>query len=119
MKYPFGLELCQKHFRKLGFQRKRMTACAISGGTIILGANKFKSHPKSKSRENRVHCELNVLNRLTKSDQYVRIFTYREDSQGNPRLARPCSDCITLLRSAGITKITYSTNNGFAKERII
>src|SRR6478609_3560050 len=39
-------------------------------------------------------------------------YIVRINRQGQLRMARPCDECMEELRSAGIRKIRYSTNEG-------
>jgi len=46
------------------------------------------------------------------------IVVYRGDSNGEFALAKPCNDCMTLLKKYGITRIIYSTHLGWNEENI-
>ena len=46
------------------------------------------------------------------------IYVYREHKNGSIAMARPCERCMSLIKKAGIKKVYYSTESGFAKEYI-
>lgn len=49
----------------------------------------------------------------------VQIYLYRELKNGKLAMARPCRSCFHLLRDLGVRKVFYTTENGFAEERIL
>ena len=48
----------------------------------------------------------------------LKVFVYRELCDGTLALARPCPSCLQLIRDLGITKIFYTTKDGFAEEHL-
>lgn len=46
------------------------------------------------------------------------IYVYRERRDGTIANARPCPSCMSLIKQAGIKKIYYTTNDGYAVEEI-
>lgn len=44
------------------------------------------------------------------------LYTYREHKDGTVAMARPCPRCMEMIKSVGIKKIRYTTNDGYASE---
>ena len=43
---------------------------------------------------------------------------YREHKDGTLAMARPCSRCLAVIKSLGIRKIKYTTEDGYASETL-
>ena len=68
-----------------------------------------------------IHAELDALRPLIKSKADLTtstIYVYREHRNGGTAMARPCPRCFQLIKSCGIKKIKYTTEEGFASESI-
>lgn len=118
---PWGLCLAQKAFRKRNNRKKVVVAVYIEGNSILIESNCKKTDPGAKRLGHRFffrHAEYNVLKKVEDASQGV-LYIYRETMEGNFGMARPCDCCIKFLREKNIRKIVYSTNNGWAKERLI
>lgn len=69
----------------------------------------------------KIHAETDALIPLikTKTDlSDASIFVYREHKNTNSAMARPCERCMGLIKSCGIKTIYYSTEDGFAMEKL-
>ena len=44
------------------------------------------------------------------------LYTYRELKDGSLAMARPCSRCMELIKRLNISKIKYTTDDGYAVE---
>lgn len=106
------------------------------GATVVLkhrivssGCNSdSKTHPLQKQYNryrfiddtpHKCHAELLALLPLIKDGvdlSNASIFTYREHKNGSLACARPCKSCMELIKDCGITKIFYTTEDGYAKE---
>lgn len=67
----------------------------------------------------KIHAETSALIPLLKTkEDYSRatLYTFRETKDGELAMARPCPRCMKLIKQAGISKIKYTTNEGFATE---
>lgn len=51
---------------------------------------------------------------LSRSELYI----VRRHKDGSLALSRPCPGCMSLLRASGIRRVYYSTEGGYAYERI-
>lgn len=50
----------------------------------------------------------------------VKVYTYRicKGHASNKGVARPCAGCLAFIKSLGIRNIYYSTDDGYAAERL-
>ena len=48
----------------------------------------------------------------------VHVYIYREYKNGMLAPSRPCPSCMALLKELGIKKIYYTTEDGYAEEKI-
>lgn len=121
MKLPFGLRLCKKYFRKLENAKKKVVACYIENGTIIMGVNQKKTSSVGYRHGHRnffIHAESACLSRIDDASNGT-LYIYRENMHGEISLARPCLYCLSFLKEKNVRKIVYSTPDGFAKEKLI
>ena len=47
------------------------------------------------------------------------LYTFRRKKDGSFGMSRPCPRCMKVIKSLGIKKLVYSTEDGVAKERLI
>ena len=72
----------------------------------------------------KAHCETQLIQRLrwkfgNNIDwSKVNIYLYREYKDGSLAPSRPCPSCMAMLRDFHIKKIMYTTEDGFAEEKI-
>ena len=99
---------------------------------LSVGFNSNKTHPIQKlynkerfdsdSTPHSLHAEITALMFIKDRKDIkwgdVEIYTYRENRQGNPRLAKPCKSCMALIRDLGIHKIYFSITDGFAEMNV-
>ena len=67
----------------------------------------------------KVHAETSAILPLLKgSEDYSRatLYTYRKHADGSLANARPCARCMQLIKDIGITRIKYTTDDGYATE---
>ena len=70
----------------------------------------------------KVHAELDALLPLIKNNIDLKdatLFVYRQRKTQLPGMARPCPRCMSLIKECGIKTIYYTTDDGFAVEKII
>ena len=74
---------------------------------------------------NKMHAECMLIQRLrwkfgdSIDWSKVYIYLYREYKDGGLAPSRPCPSCMALLKDYGIKKICYTTENGYAEEKIL
>lgn len=110
------------------FGRQHLGSVLVYGGKILaIGYNSCRTNPiqyqynkyrnfrKMDVRNNGViHAEMMVLNKTKDLDinwSKVRIFTYRQNKDGVPVLAKPCKACMRALSDRGIEKIYFTDSN--------
>lgn len=70
---------------------------------------------------NSLHAEVTCLLRARGLNiEYSKssLFVYRIKKDGSSGLSRPCKGCMSLIKELGIKNIYYSTESGWAYERI-
>lgn len=96
--------------------------CSIKVGAVLcnrkplsFGFNKDKTHPLYANPSNTlkisIHAEMDCISGLSYEDLRGSVlYIYRELKDGTPAIARPCNDCMNVLRETGISKIIYTVN---------
>ena len=98
---------------------------------ISSGFNSEKGHPMQARTDKETfncdcpgkqHAEFSALLPLIRANvdlSRATLYTYRGKKDGTLGPSRPCPRCMQLIKSVGIRKIKYTTNDGFASELII
>ncbi len=69
----------------------------------------------------KVHAEIAALSKVRYLDidwSKAVVYIYRELKNGTKALARPCPSCMAAIKERGIKKIVYTTEDGYAIEKI-
>ena len=120
------------------YDGQHLGAVAVYGDKVILAKahnsnktnttqyfyNRYRIEQKSNimSKPPRSHAEVNLLRKIRFLDidfSRVSVYIYRELKNGELGMARCCPACMAALKSLGIKKICYTTDNGFAEEKLI
>lgn len=111
--------------------RRQQVGCVvmIKNKVLAVGYNCDKTHPLQKEYNkfrinkfrgtHRLHAEIHALSQIKDMDidwRKVEVYIYRETKAGRPALARPCNSCMQMMKSLGIRKIFYTTDDGYAHE---
>ena len=114
------------------FAKIHIGCVAVYHGNIIgIGCNTNKTHPK-QGYYNRfrndipaqcasLHAEISCLNSIRHLDinfSKVKLYVYRIRNDRPHGMARPCPSCMAAIKDLGIRHIYYTTNDGFAYEKI-
>lgn len=119
-----------------GCGRARIGAVISYKGTVLAkGFNTDRTHTtqakynKWRYRESdnkylpeKLHAELAALTKIKYLDidfSKVHIYVYRELRNGELGMARPCKACMAAIKQMGIKNIHYTTDSGYAAERIM
>ena len=112
---------------------KAHIGCVVvyQGQAIGLGCNCNKTHPiqkkynryrkSSDSMLPKLHAEINCLNQIKHFDinfSKVKLYIYRIRKDQSFGMARPCPSCMAAIRDLGIRNIYYTTNAGYAHEKL-
>ena len=101
------------------------------GDIVSVGLNKQKSHPRQMQYDvhrpidtqdipHFLHAEMDALIKAKRTDLVdASIYVYRENRANGFAMCRPCKACSAALKDAGIKKIFYTTELGFAYEEFI
>ena len=114
------------------FPKVHIGCVAVYKGMVIgLGCNCNKTHPKQKFYNRhriqsdellpKLHAEINCLNQLRYMDvdfTKVKLYIYRKRTDREYSIARPCKSCMAAIKDLGIRNIYYTTDDGFAHEKI-
>lgn len=132
MKHIRYLENAEKVARMSNFPRQQVGCVVVYKGKIIsTGYNSLKTHPLQK-KYNRVrfkedgsaeslHAEIHALSHIRDADidwSRVFLYIYRPCRSRRCGMARPCDSCMKFIKEFGIQNIVYSTDDGFAHEKI-
>lgn len=125
---------CAKNVSKLSNHPKYPIGCVIVKGHRIISSG-YNSDTKTQPLQatidssyfgcnctGKMHAETSALIYFIKRHIDISgatLYTYRERRDGRGLgLARPCHRCMKLINLMGIKKIVYSTNGGYASEKI-
>ena len=114
------------------FRRARVGCVFVKHGRVIAsGVNSTKTHPLQKkynihrftedATSHSLHAEMAAYinaSRVTNDFSNVVVYVYRETKDGQIAMARPCASCMHLLYDIGVKTIKYSTDYGYATEKI-
>lgn len=92
--------------------------------TIQAKYNKWRYNPEQSKKylPSKIHAELGCIQRIKYLDidfSKVHIYVYRETKKGELAMARPCPSCLAAIKELGIRYIHYTTDSGYAVERIV
>lgn len=101
--------------------KKRFEITAIiydkRGKILSIGKNSYvKTHPLQKHHAKRVgmpekhvlHAEIHAIAKCNKLERAHKIVVMRFDSEGNPKLAKPCKVCQDAIDVAGIKIVEHT-----------
>ena len=112
------------------YKKTHVGCVAVYQGQVIgLGCNCNKTHPVQKKynmyRKDlmlpKLHAEISCLNQIKHLDinfSKVKLYIYRIRKDQPFGMARPCPSCMAAIRDLGIRNIYYTTNDGYAHEKL-
>lgn len=83
--------------------------------------NRFRETPDNNKFTPKLHAEINCINQFRHLDidfQKIKLYVYRSRNDRHYSLARPCPSCMAAIRDLGIKNIYYTTDDGFAYEKV-
>ena len=110
----------------------KIGAVVVMNHRIISSASNSnsKTHPLQKKYnkyrftddgDHKQHAELAALVPLIRDGidlSNAAIYVYRVHKNGTLAMSRPCPSCMQLIKDVGIKRIFYTTENGYAYEKI-
>ena len=114
------------------YKKTHVGCVAVYQGQVIgLGCNCNKTHPIQKKYNRyrkpsdsmlpKLHAEISCLNQIKHLDinfSKVKLYIYRIRKDQPFGMARPCPSCMAAIRDLGIRNIYYTTNDGYAHEKL-
>ena len=114
------------------YKKTHVGCVAVYQGQVIgLGCNCNKTHPIQKKYNRyrkpsdsmlpKLHSEISCLNQIKHLDinfSKVKLYIYRIRKDQPFGMARPCPSCMAAIRDLGIRNIYYTTNDGYAHEKL-
>lgn len=118
------------------FPKVHIGCIAVYGNTIIgIGCNTNKTHPLQQYYNRyrtlvddngnyllpKTHAEMNCINSLRHLDipfSKVKLYIFRIQNAHPCGMARPCPSCMAAIMDLGIREIYYTTNDGYAFEKL-
>ena len=114
------------------YKKQHIGCVAVYQGQVIgLGCNCNKTHPIQKKYNRyrkpsdsmlpKLHAEISCLNQIKHLDinfSKVKLYIYRIRKDQPFGMARPCPSCMVAIRDLGIRNIYYTTNDGYAHEKL-
>lgn len=112
------------------FKKIHIGCVAVYKGNIIgVGFNTNKTHPiqnyYNRYRINKgmpkLHAEINCLNQIRHLNidfSKVKLYVNRICKDQEYAICRPCPSCMAAIKDLGIQNIYYTTNEGYAYEKI-
>lgn len=83
--------------------------------------NKYREIPGNNHFSAKLHAEINCINQLKHLDidfSKVKLYIYRSRNDCEYSLSRPCPSCMAAIKDIGIRNIYYTTDDGYAYEKI-
>lgn len=93
----------------------RIGAALMRKNRLVARGRNFykKSHPQSKTIYNGIHAEFHCLNGVGPGTcRNATLFVARVTNAGTLSMARPCDDCLELLRERNIRVFYYTNYDG-------
>ena len=114
------------------YKKQHVGCVAVYQGQVIgLGCNCNKTHPMQKFYNKyrmpsdymlpKLHAEISCINQIKHLDinfSKVKLYIYRIRKDQPFGLARPCPSCMAAIKDLGIRDIYYTTNDGYAYEKL-
>lgn len=88
--------------------------------TVSFGLNQMKTHPlQAKYGKNKhaicLHAEIDAIRNAPRDYDFrgTSLFVARSLKNGQSALAKPCSGCQRAIRDFGISRVYYTTEDGY------
>lgn len=125
-----------RHVAELSdFKQVHVGCVAVYKKNIIgVGYNTNKTHPLQKKYDkfrfneedpilcHKLHAEINCINEIRHMDipfHKVKLYIYRKCTERPFGISRPCASCMAAIKELGIRNIFYTTDTGYAFEKLV
>lgn len=109
------------HWNEMNFLHSSLI---VKGGRILsYGINKPVANAFAKNYAQhkgwQIHSECTALYKVREKNlKGATMYNARIDKNGEIKISRPCSGCIRMLSDFEISKVVFTTNDGFSIEKI-
>lgn len=109
------MRIASKHAEK-STHRHRLGAVIVKGGRVLATGHNEIRYSKELQKGS-VHAEEAAILKLLKAKRLsdlagAELYVSRVCNSGRVGMARPCSNCLSLIQSVGIRKVFYTTDAG-------
>jgi deoxycytidylate deaminase len=122
-------EIAEESSKKSSYPRINIGAAIVLGNYLVAtGYNQQKTHPKqAKFNEmysefessHYLHAEVHALiNSARENIEGADIYVFRRNREGSLANCRPCPVCYEAAKAAGISRIYYTTEDGYYFENL-
>lgn len=123
-------EVAQAISRISDMGRIKIGSCIVLKKDVLaVNANMKKTHPiqmqyntlrSKKIVRHYMHAEMGALVKIKDFNilRGAKIYVYRDRRDNNIGICRPCVACMAAIAKCGITDVYYTTNVGYAYEKI-
>lgn len=134
MKYKYYLNKAKTMAEISDFHNQHIGCVVVYKNKILsAGCNSEKTHPIQRKYNSYrfdihqeynpdcIHAEIQALipiSRMNIDMSKVKVFVYRKMKSRESGMARPCASCMAYIKRLGIKTIIYSTDDGYAVEKI-
>lgn len=123
-----------RHTATMSDYKKHHLGCvAVYQGQVVgMGYNCNKTHPIQKfynryrimsdSLMPKIHAEILCINQIKNLNinfSKVKLYIYRIRKDKPYGMSRPCPSCMAAINDVGIREIYYTTDDGYAYEKIM
>lgn len=124
---PYIFRWARKKFAESLHPDFKMGAAIHQGKKKVIGVgcnDADRTHPKITQHlpfAQTVHAELAAIMDVKNKESLkgATMVVYREKKDGSLGMSRPCPSCMRLLKQYGFKKIIYTTDQGYAEEKIL
>jgi deoxycytidylate deaminase len=116
MKY---YNLLKQLSEKSDHHRHKMSCVITRKGRVIgRGFNSISTSPNSPHPWGCKHAEYNAFINSGRDIKGATVYVFRENKNGVPSMARPCSSCFKFLVENGAKLIIYSFEGSYKEEKL-
>lgn len=120
------IHLASKASKNSTYKHKLGAVLVKSGRILATGYNRVGHRSRFAvpiEKEASVHAEIAVISKLMKPKhvhklQGSKLYISRVRKNGKLGLAKPCSECLSVIKSVGIREIIYTTENGWIRSKV-
>jgi|SRR5687768_3970180 len=108
------------------YERIKIGAVLVKKGDVIsIGYNRKKTHPTQKKynkfrnmnghQNDFIHAEIDAIIKSKSNLNGAFIYISRQTCNGELGMCRPCPACMEAIRESGISRVYYTSNEGYER----